>query len=413
MTVTLGPARSRVWAAARQDPARSLFAAAAVAALVATCLIPTARRLPLDFRVYRGAAETLLAGGNLYSFFVPDIAGSATFLYPPFAALLVVPTLLIPAGPAATAWTLAHFGFAAVLVCLLVRDAGWQPHGTPISRMLPVAGLWTGVACSGPLLSGVENGQVSVLIVTLVMVDLLLLPPKWRGVLVGVAAAIKLTPILIVGYLVVSRQWRTAWTAAGSFAAAGLAGLLLAPAESIAYWTQVVFDSSRVPSIDSERNLSIFGAMRFWFGSADWVRPAWTIAAAVTAAAAMWAAARHHRRGETAAAVLVICMATAAVSPVAWSHYLLWLPLVGVYLALSSARWQRRAGVLLLVSCFALSPIWPIDGAPWWWACAGVVPVAVAAAVCVAGLPGRRCLAGSSASATLHVGRDTTQKDTR
>lgn len=368
-----------------ERPSWTLLAAVT---LLIVCLIP-ARRIPLDLRVYRGAVEAMLSGGDLYGFAIPDLAGPATFLYPPFAALLVVPTLLVPDGVASNVWALAQIGLAAVLAWLVARGGELKLHSDPFRRRLFAYGVWAALAVSYPVLSNISNGQVSLTIITLVMVDLLMLPPRWRGVLIGVAAAIKLTPLVIVVYFAASKQWRAAAMSVATFAAAGVAGLIALPQQSAVYWTRIVFDASRVPSIDSQRNLSILGALQFWAGTAGWVRMVWMVTAAVVLFAAVRAAYRHQARGEAVAAAIVVGTASAIVSPVAWEHYLVWLPLAGLYLALSGTSGWSRAGWTLLAFLTPLSPIWPVDGAPLWWSAVGAVPGLLAVTICLCGLPSK------------------------
>lgn len=348
----------------------------------------------IDIRVYRGAVDWMLAGHDLYSFAIPDINGPVTFLYPPFAAVLAIPATWLSLGAEITAWTVSQIAMSGLLVWLLLRDAAGAGRWVGRSLLVPVA-AWALFAFSGPVLIGLNLGQVSLFVTTLAVADVLLLPPKWRGSLIGIAGAIKLTPLFFIAFFLASRQRRAAATAAATFLAATVVGFLALPAESVAYWTRIVFDSSRVPSFGSQRNLSMLGTMTFWGVPEQWVKPVWLLAGATVAIICLSRAARHHARGEQAAALVVTGLATAVLSPVAWEHFYVWLPLAGLYLALSDSAWARWAGWALLVATSLVSPIWPTETSPAAMAHLGLAPLMLGLTVMVAGLPSRAAHAGT------------------
>lgn len=342
----------------------------------------------IDVQVYRGAVEWMLGGHDLYDFAIPDVNGPVTFLYPPFAALLAVPATWLSLGSEITAWTVFQLAMSGLLVWLLLREASGAARPARRSLLVPVA-AWALLAFSRPVLMGFNLGQVSLFVTALVVADVLLLPPKWRGVLVGIAGAIKLTPLFLIAFFLASRQRRAAATAAATFLAAAVAGFVALPAESVSYWTRIVFDSTRVPSFGSQRNLSLLGTMTFWGAPEQWVRLLWLALGLAVALVCLWRASRHHARGEEAAALIVAGMATTVLSPVAWDHFYVWLPLAGLYMTMSQPAWARRAGWALLIATSFVSPIWPTETTPAGLAPLGLVPLMLALAVMVAGLPRR------------------------
>ncbi len=67
------------------------------------------------------------------------------------------------------------------------------------------------------------------------------------GVLVGIAAAVTLTPLIFVVLLLLAGRTRAALTAAVTFVACGLLGYLLAPGDSRVYWRHhLVADTKRL-----------------------------------------------------------------------------------------------------------------------------------------------------------------------
>ena len=57
----------------------------------------------------------------------------------------------------------------------------------------------------------------------------------------GLAAAVKLTPLVFVVYLMLTGRMRAAVTAMATFAAAVGVGFLVAPADSVTYWLEGTF----------------------------------------------------------------------------------------------------------------------------------------------------------------------------
>ena len=78
-----------------------------------------------------------------------------------------------------------------------------------------------------------------------------------RGVLVGVAAAIKLTPLVFVPYLFVTRQTRAGWVALATFVGCSLAAAATDPGVSWSYWTKYATDAKRVGGVFYISNQSV------------------------------------------------------------------------------------------------------------------------------------------------------------
>ena len=88
-----------------------------------------------------------------------------------------------------------------------------------------------------PVLQTIEFGQINLLLMALVVLDCLVERPRWpRGLLIGIAAAIKLTPAVFLLYLLLRRDVRAAVTTVVAGAVATLLGFLVAPAESWRFW---------------------------------------------------------------------------------------------------------------------------------------------------------------------------------
>lgn len=191
----------------------------------------------IDLQVYRLGVETLRDGGDMYGQLPQTTIGiGLPFIYPPFAALVLAPFALLP-------WDVAAFAFfvtsvAALTITLyLVARRVWP--GENARRVALFA-----TACAAPLAllleptrSTLDFGQVNLLLMALVAADCLTEKPKWRrGMLIGIAAAIKLTPAAFVLFFLVRRDYKSAITAAVTGAAATALSFLVLPSTSAKYW---------------------------------------------------------------------------------------------------------------------------------------------------------------------------------
>lgn len=238
----------------------------------------------LDFSVYWGAVNSMLGGHGLYEYSIVSDGQVMPFVYPPFAAILMVPAALIDVERATALWTLVQLPATIVLAWLVMRahpaDRQWSSIGLASRSLL----VWLGLVLSHSVSFGIGLGQVSLLLVAVIALDLVVVPARWRGILVGLAAAVKLTPAAFVLYLLVTRQWRAALRAVLAFVAAGAISWLILPAQSWQYWTQIIFQSDRIGTLSWLRNKSLLGFLAHWGIGGDWQRALWLIGCVVIVA---------------------------------------------------------------------------------------------------------------------------------
>jgi alpha-1,2-mannosyltransferase len=285
----------------------------------------------VDLRVYRTGGEVWLSGGRLYDGFPSELP----FTYPPFAAVLFSAMALPPWPVAVALWT------AAGLVLFTVACQVAARHDT-----LPRTGL--GLAATSLLLEPVrgtlELGQVNLLLIGLVAADCLLPCTPWpRGLLVGLAAAVKLTPAVFVLFFLSRRRWRPALTAAATFAVCGGLGWALAPRDSERFWFHAVLDPQRVGGLAYSGNQSLHGLL-FRLGTPDLVWPALCAVVLVLTTVLL------PRVRDDLTAVVAVAAAGLLVSPVSWSHHWVW-----VAPALLVLHGRTRVVVALV---FAVGPHW-------------------------------------------------------
>ncbi len=325
-----------------------LAGVAAVAAVVLTTLL--LRTIPLDFLTYRYGVQAALRGTNIYQQNVhgPLLAGQP-FTYTPFAAVALIPTTFL-------SWKVSYLLWSAGLVTALwaVLRALLPAHLD--RRSLSAAALTAAAATTCVIVSNLHNGQIDIPLMGLCLGDLLrrrnsalgrALP---RGVLVGLAAAVKLTPALFIVYFVLTRQWRLAATSAGSAAAATVLGALAFPRMTATFAGHVLWTlTSRVDlghPLGYWANSSLTGAIH---ALGPWAVPLAAPAVAAAAALCLAAAVRCHRRGAELHAWLIIGLTAPALSPFSWDHHFVYLIPALVVLgqaALASDQPTRRRPLL-------------------------------------------------------------------
>jgi alpha-1,2-mannosyltransferase len=346
----------------------------------------------IDLDVYRIGGRVWLKGGNLYGLLPPTASRvRLPFSYPPAAAVLLSPLALMPMTVASTLLTFLSAGLTAVVLRVFLVAAGppaGRSEGT--ARRRTVGWLLPAALLLEPVRNTVNYGQVNVLLMALVAVDCLVPGGRWpRGALVGLAAAVKLTPAAFVLFFLLRRDWQAARTASLSFCVAAAAGFALAWRDSVRYWTSVVFQSGRPGNPAYAANQSV-EAVLARAGLAPH-SPAglgiWLAASAVVVLLACFGM-RHAldrsrdggdngNQGWVAWALSLNAFAALLVSPISWSHHWVWGETAMLVLACLSLREQRpagRRGGLSLAAAgtvlFAVSPQWwfPSAGLHWsWW----------------------------------------------
>lgn len=343
--------------------------AVALAAGMTFSLEPLGLRYHLDADVYRLGARELLAGAELYSAGYLTRNGPLPFTYPPFAALVFLPLAPLSDVGAGLVLTLLNLFLAGALTWLLLRHLRVTAPLAGTLLLLPL------VLVAEPVWETVLFGQVNLILAALVLVDALVLAPRrsrWRGVLTGVAAAIKLTPLVFILVPLFRRDVRgVAGTLAG-FLLAGAVGALAAPQASRDYLAGVLGDTGRIGNTEYAANQSLAGV----FARLD-VANLWLPALAVVGVLVLVALERLHRGGAGPLAMVLVAAQVAMLgSPVSWSHHWVWL--IPTAMMLAVAAWRTRSRWLaalagLTAAAVLARPHWLLphgDGLetvwPWW-----------------------------------------------
>jgi alpha-1,2-mannosyltransferase len=341
---------------------RGVFAFVAVWALFALAASIWLQVIPggapafhLDLRVFRAGAEAYLHGVPLYD--APlDVGGGREmpFTYPPIAAILFIPLTWMSVGAAGVVWTLLCY---AALTGVLYTVARWAGRPRRAAGWIALLGMCLATALT-PVWTALNLGQIGIFLMLLVVVDLLAPGSRRpRGLLVGVAAAIKLTPAGFLLLPLLRKDWATAvWIAVGALGLTAL-GALLAWSDSVVYWSTLGQASDRVVVFSGAANISFAGIVpRVAHGTLG--AALLIVCDAIAIILAIIAMRRQLSTGDVATALMVNAIVLLLVSPVSWDHHWVWAAPIIALLALASIREPIRFGPLFIVTAmvFAVDP---------------------------------------------------------
>jgi len=291
----------------------------------------------IDMVVYRDEGETVRHGHNLYTMIVPRWNLYAT--YPPFAAMMFTLTTLVPVPALRVLVTCTNLVLLGVLAWLSFRLVGWPKARTrPLAVVLCVLlGVWL-----EPVYTTLRYGQINLFIACLVLADLNRPDhARGKGLLIGVATGLKLTPGVFGVYLLLTGRPRAALASFAGFAGTVLVGWVALPKASWGFWSDYLYDSNRVGAGWIVDNQSLRGALARLLHEQN-PRLSWALVAGLTAVVGLGVAAwtaRSARWLPRAEAWGAVCAALTAllVSPISWTHHWVWCVPILVLLAAEAA----------------------------------------------------------------------------
>jgi alpha-1,2-mannosyltransferase len=177
--------------------------------------------------VYRAAAHSLIAGHNPYH---QDFTGyHLPFTYPPAALLAFSPFTLGSVHIIETLWWLIN----AMAVTAILYLGVFSSLNLSRPKSLWIAILFAPLLSLvfEPLRTNTSYGQINVVLLLLVVIDVARMPKRYNGVLVGLAGAIKLTPLVYLLYFAVKSEWRSLCRSLLVFVGIGLVLFPVVPTE--------------------------------------------------------------------------------------------------------------------------------------------------------------------------------------
>ena len=275
------------------------------------------------------------------------------FIYAPFAALVFA----AGSGASFAIWqaglAVITIGLLPVVAYLSLGLAG-RPAGlarAAAAFAIAAVGLWL-----EPVAMTLLFGQINLVLLALVVGDLAL-PDRitGKGIGIGLAAGIKLTPLIFIPYLLFTRRVKAAAVSALTFAVTVGLGFALLPHASAVYWGGQFARPSKHFHLD---NQSLNGVILRLTHAGPHAHAYWLVAAVAVGIAGLGTSILASRRGHELLG-LVACAATGLlVSPVSWSHHYVYVVPALVLAAYGPRRLGYRIlGVALVVGLFGWWPV--------------------------------------------------------
>lgn len=268
----------------------------------------------------------------------------ASFIGSPATALVTVPFTPFSPGTAADLFR----GTQAVLMAASIVIVGFA---LPRRSRLPAWLVGFGVALwSFPVWQSMGLGQIDGYVMVAVAVAIWASArERWRvvGVALGIAALLKISPVLLIVYLVLRGRRQVILPALASAAALLAAAAVVGrPADVVKWATDVAPDVSKGAFLFTNQSIPawsarLFGSTTNWqsldAGIGAWRFLAWVVAGAGIAAVYLLCRRRSFVALELGAVLLVALLA----GPISWEHYPTWA-LLSVVLIADVGWWERR-----------------------------------------------------------------------
>ena len=330
-----------------------------------------------DIYVYRLGAVSLADGPDGYQLYTFSTRG-LPFTYPPFAALLFYPLAFLTEPQSMlliTAIICALSYWCAYLLYSYARSRSWR---LPLQKHLGHWGMVSVIAAliwmCGPWRLTTHFGQINAIILALILADFMRPATRVpRGVLLGIAAGIKLTPLAFGLLLLMRKDWKGIATLGASFAATVGIGFLVIREESLTFWFHALRDTSRVGWFSYFDNVSIMGALthaglqhHLTATALSVVQVALTLLIVLVTAVLLVPLIRA--RALMAQLALTAFMML-QISPISWSHHNTWYPLMlaAVVMEIFPLMYQRVSSfVFTLAVVLATAALVGMYISPFW-----------------------------------------------
>ena len=296
------------------------------------------------------------------------------FLYPPVAAVALLPASLLPLSASKPAFLLVNLGAQFLAIWVLFSD-----RAPPSRRVLVISG-WCALLVLFPFFWGLYLGQANSLVFLACALALRRLrrgDQLGAGAWIAVAALIKVFPVVLLVLLLLKRQYRAV---AASILTMAVLSLLALPVVGITTFQR--FFTEVVPEITSRvepfvRNQGISGTLNRLFTdnpyvdpvlqADDLVRPLTTLLGLAVVALTIWFTTRRPPAVEAAPTRLDLewglwLTMAVLVSTISWEHYVVfllfaWLPLAEDLLVRGTGSVGDRA---LLAATTASFGVWAL-----------------------------------------------------
>jgi alpha-1,2-mannosyltransferase len=216
-----------------------------------------------------------------------------------------------------------------------------------------------------PVLQTLWLGQINLILMLVIVADLCLPDSaRFKGAGVGLAAGLKLVPLIFIPYLLLTRRFRAAGVSLATFALTIAISQVLLPAQSQKFWFGRLFlDSGRSGNIAYVGNQSLHGTLARLMSSQSAGKPYWLVISVAIGAAGLLLAAWTARRGHEMIGIVTCGLTGLLISPISWSHHwVLAAPALVVAVDVAARwpgrwrRWVRWCAFAILAAPFFLLP---------------------------------------------------------
>ena len=311
----------------------------------------------MDLDAYSLGVHAWWHGDDMYGPLPPTQYGpTVAFVYPPFAAVILSPLVALPWPVMAAVMIGISMTCLGAVIHLTARRV-W-PEGGRRGALLVTAVVLPLSTFTEPVYDTFLFGQINLLLLLLVAFDCLVEKPKWpRGTLIGIAAAIKLTPAVFLVYFLFRKDFRASVTVVVSAAVATAVGLAANWSGSLAFW----FGTGGPRTISATGfigNQSIAGAFARWQLPDAQQHQLWIYGCVAAGVIAVFALLRAHRMADPVLAMSVTAAFGLLISPVSWGHH--WVFMIPAFVAMVTVGMRRRhLGWLVGAAVVAAIAVYP------------------------------------------------------
>ena len=282
------------------------------------------------------------------------------FTYTPFAAIAFAVVSVLPWGALVASSVVVNMAALVAALWFTFGGLGYTDRRVRLGATLLAAAVTFWLQ---PVVRTIYLGQINLILMAAITWDLCQPDLRadgrrrwWKGALTGVAAGIKLVPLVFVPYLLITRRFREAAATLAGFAVTVAAGFAVLPHDSSQWWLHGMFlaDGNRAGFMGWAGNQSLRAVITRFAGSVAAGQDPWIAAAVVALALGLTAAYLLDRAGYPVPALLATALAGLLASPISWDHHWVWIaPAVAVtgHYAHAAARRPHQAGGARRTAC--------------------------------------------------------------
>jgi alpha-1,2-mannosyltransferase len=325
---------------------------------------------PVDLGVYRNGGLIVRHvrppyNGTEYALYDwPANNQALKFTYTPFAALFFAVVSFVPWSVLPRLTQVANLIFLFIAAWCTMGALGYR------DRRIRLGGALLGSAVgllTEPVFRTMYLGQINLLLMAAIIWDLRQPDTRrWKGIATGLAAAIKLTPLVFIPYLILTKKFKAAAVVTGTFLATVVLGFVIIRHDSGDFWWHGLFiNDGRTGFVGATENQSLRALTTRLFGSIHAGTLPWLLLALVATVVGLWAAAILSRAGHAMLGLLTAALVGLLDSPISWDHHWVWV-VPGMMVAAHYAVQFWQAGKRLVgVGCAAVGAALLLIFAPW------------------------------------------------